>query len=150
LQIGGTVYWQDDVKTKASKATIRLPEEVLKVLQQVRAAQARNKLLLGEAYQDNNLVFCKADGTAYRPDFIYHRFKELLAANGLPAIPFHALRHTFCTMLLEQGEELSTVSKLARHSSYSITADTYGHLTKVMQDQASDTMDRILKGQAKK
>ncbi len=57
----------------------------------------------------------------------------------------HALRHTFCTILLEQGEDLSTVSKLARHSSYSITADIYGHLTKSMQDKAADKLDVILK-----
>jgi integrase len=48
-------------------------------------------------------------------------------------------------MLLESGEELSTVSKLARHSSFSITADIYGHLTTNMQNQAAEKIDAILK-----
>lgn len=37
------------------------------------------------------------------------------------------------------------MSKLARHSSYSITADIYGHLTKTMQDRAAEKMGTILK-----
>lgn len=146
LQVGGKVYLQDDVKTKASKATITLPDEVVKVLKQVKKDQAKNKLLLGEAYQDNYLVFCREDGTPYRPDVIYHTFKDLLKKHGLPDVSFHAMRHTFCTMLLEHGEELSTVSKLARHSSISITADTYGHLTQPMRDKAASKLDGILSG----
>lgn len=146
LQVGKKVYLQDDVKTKASKATVTLPDEVVRVLRQVKIDQAKNKLLLGEAYQDNSLVFCKADGTAYRPDYIYHTYKDLLKAHGLPDVSFHAMRHTFCTMLLEHGEELSTVSKLARHSSISITADTYGHLTQPMRDKAASKLDGILSG----
>ena len=119
---------------------------MVRVLRQVKIDQAKNKLLLGEAYQDNGLVFCKADGTAYRPDYIYHTYKDLLKAHGLPDVSFHAMRHTFCTMLLEHGEELSTVSKLARHSSISITADTYGHLTQPMRDKAASKLDGILSG----
>jgi len=112
----------------------------------VKAQQAKDKLALGEAYQDNNLVFCWPDGSLIRPDHVYRRYKKLLKQNGLPEARFHDLRHTFCTLLLEAGEDLATVSKLARHSSYSVTADIYGHLTKTMQDRAADKMDAILKG----
>ncbi|MGE5398087.1 MAG: tyrosine-type recombinase/integrase [Chitinophagales bacterium] len=146
IQIGSEIRWQDSVKTKASKSTVTLPGEVIKVLKQVIKQQARNKLLLGEAYQDNDLVFCRADGTAYRPDYIYHQYKRLLAANSLPDTTFHALRHTFCTLLLESGEDLATVSKLARHSSVSITADLYVHKTQTMQERAANRMDAILTG----
>lgn len=149
MKVGAKIYLQDEVKTKASKAVITLPDEVISVLKQVKKDQARYKLLLGEAYQDNDLVFCKEDGTPYRPDTVYHVFKKLLKNNGLPNVSFHALRHTFCTMLLEQGEEISTVSKLARHNSISITADIYGHLTKPMRDQAASKLNKILSGKSR-
>lgn len=144
LQVGRKLYNQDDVKTKASRATVTLPDEVVKVLKQVKTAQAKSKMLLGEAYIDNNLVFCKGDGTAYRPDFIYHKYKGLLKEYGLPDTTFHALRHTFCTLLLEDGEDLATVSKLARHSTLSITSDLYVHRTQTMQKRAASKLDSIL------
>lgn len=146
LQIQGQLHLQEDTKTKSSKATIKLPGEVLKALKQLKRDQAKEKLLLGEAYQDQDYVFAWEDGRPIRPDYLYHRFNALLKQNGLPDVRIHDLRHTFCTLLLEAGEDLATVSKLARHSSYSITADIYGHLTKTMQDQAASKMDAILKG----
>ena len=146
LQVGRELYTQDDVKTKASRATVTLPDEVVKVLKQVKKDQAKNKLLLGEAYMDNNLVFCREDGTPYRPDYIYHQYKDLLKEHGLPDTTFHALRHTFCTLLLENGEDLATVSKLARHSTLSITSDLYVHKTQTMQERAASKLDSILTG----
>jgi integrase len=146
LLINGKLTLQEDTKTKASKATVKLPSEVVKVLKKVRAEQAANKLALGEAYNDQGFVFCWPDGSPYRPDYVYHRYKKLLDWNGFPPARLHDLRHTFCTLLLEAGEDLATVSKLARHSSYSVTADIYGHLTTKMQDKAAEKMDAILKG----
>lgn len=144
LQLQGQLHLQEDTKTKASKATIQLPGEVVKVLKQVKRNQAQAKLILGEGYNDKGFVFAWGDGRPIRPDYLYHRFKALLKDNKLPEVRIHDLRHTFCTLLLEAGEDLSTVSKLARHSSYSITADIYGHLTKTMQERAAGKMDAIL------
>lgn len=149
LQIKGQLLLQEDTKTKASKATVKLPGTVAKELKKVKKQQAKDRLFLGEAYQDLGFVFAWPDGHPIRPDYLYHQFKTLLKENGLPDVRFHDLRHTFCTLLLEAGEDLATVSKLARHSSYSITADIYGHLTKKMQDQAADKLDIILKDQKK-
>lgn len=144
LQLQGQVILQEDTKTKSSRATVKLPGVVIKELKKIKKQQAKSKLSLGEAYQDQGFVFCWNDGRPFRPDFVYHRFKALLKENGLPSVRFHDLRHTFCTLLLEAGEDLASVSKLARHSSYSITADIYGHLTTGMQERAANKMDSIL------
>jgi integrase len=145
IQVKGKVFLQEDTKTKSSTATVKLPNTVVKELRKVKKQQAQYKLILGKAYQDSDFVFTWPDGRYIRPDYLYHQYKNLLKENGLPDTRFHDLRHTFCTMLLESGEELSTVSKLARHSSFSITADIYGHLTTNMQNQAAEKIDAILK-----
>jgi len=46
---------------------------------------------------------------------------------GIPDAAHHTLRHTFCTLLLEQGRgaNLYSVSKLMGHSSTTITETTY-------------------------
>lgn len=43
-------------------------------------------------------------------------------------IRFHDLRHTCATNLMKAGVPLAHVSRVLRHSSIRITADTYGHL----------------------
>ena len=42
----------------------------------------------------------------------------------------HLFRHNFCTSLLKAGVDLTMVSKLAGHSSVSITAKYYIHQTR--------------------
>ncbi len=45
-------------------------------------------------------------------------------------VDFHALRHTYITMLAMSGANPKVVQKLARHSSITLTMDRYTHLTK--------------------
>jgi integrase len=43
-------------------------------------------------------------------------------------IRIHDLRHTFASLLLQQGESAVYVKEQLGHSSIQITVDTYGHL----------------------
>ena len=47
---------------------------------------------------------------------------------GLHQIRLHDLRHTYVTLLIEQGENLAYIRDQLGHSSIQITADVYGHL----------------------
>jgi len=40
----------------------------------------------------------------------------------------HDLRHTFASLLLQQGESVVYVKEQLGHGSIQITVDTYGHL----------------------
>jgi integrase len=51
------------------------------------------------------------------------------------------LRHTFATLLLQQGESLAYVRDQLGHSSIKITVDTYGHLVPGGNRQAVDKLD---------
>ena len=42
----------------------------------------------------------------------------------------HLFRHTFCTQLLKRGVDLTTVSKLAGHSTVNMTAKFYIQTTR--------------------
>jgi integrase len=42
----------------------------------------------------------------------------------------HALRHTYASLLINQGESIMYVSRQLGHASIQITADLYGHLFK--------------------
>ena len=47
---------------------------------------------------------------------------------GLREICFHDLRHTFGSLLIQDGASLTYVKEQMGHSSIQITLDTYGHL----------------------
>lgn len=47
---------------------------------------------------------------------------------GLRRIRFHDLRHTFGSLLNQDGASLAYVKEQMGHSSIQVTVDTYGHL----------------------
>lgn len=52
----------------------------------------------------------------------------------------HLFRHTFCTMLLKRGVDLTTVSKLAGHSTINMTAKFYIQTTRAEKQQAVELL----------
>jgi integrase len=53
----------------------------------------------------------------------------------------HVLRHTFASLLLQQGESLTYVKEQMGHASIQITADVDGHLVPGGNRQAVDRLD---------
>jgi hypothetical protein len=75
-------------------------------------------------------------------DNLRHRaFYAVLKASGLRRIRFHDLRHTFASLLLQQGESPVYVKEQMGHSSIAITVDLYGHLIPGGNRQAVDRLD---------
>jgi integrase len=75
-----------------------------------------------------NWVFCNDVGN---PQDMYNlkrrHFKRSLRESGLREIRFHDLRHTYATLLIQQGESLAYVKDQLGHSSIKMTVDTYTH-----------------------
>ena len=87
-------------------------------------------------------VFCKETGGLLNPDNLRKRvFYGLLRASGLRRIRFHDLRHTFASLLLQQGESPVYVKEQMGHSSIQVTVDLYGHLIPGGNKQAVDRLD---------
>jgi integrase len=55
-------------------------------------------------------------------------FHKCLEKAGLRRIRFHDLRHTFASLLIQNGESLAYVKEQLGHSSIKMTVDVYGHL----------------------
>ncbi|GIM45027.1 hypothetical protein DNHGIG_05760 [Collibacillus ludicampi] len=68
---------------------------------------------------------------------------------GVPVLSPHALRHTHAVHLLEAGANIKYVSERLGHASVKITADTYLHVTKKIEDDALTLYESYLENRAK-
>ena len=104
-------------KTAASRRTIALDAGTVTTLKRHRSVQSAERLAAGPVWRDSGMVFTMEDGRALQPAYITRVFPKRSAAAGLPPVTFHALRHSYLTMLLRSGEPLRVVSQRAGHSS---------------------------------
>ena len=104
------------------------------------------KLLVGRApaLQPDDLVFVSEAGTPLVPRNVNREFHKVLAQAGLDDRRMHDLRHSFATLLLEQGEDLIVVSEMLGHASTVITSDFYAHVRRGLQERAASRMDVVL------
>jgi len=68
-------------------------------------------------------------------------FFKALAKAGMRRIRIHDLRHTFASLLIQNGESLAYVKEQLGHHSIQITVDIYGHLVPGANRQAVDRLD---------
>lgn len=134
-------------RTKSRKPRpIQLDGTTVAVLRAVRARQAKERLLLGPSYVDNDLVFAKPDGQPTHPEHFSMAFDRRVARYKLPRIRLHDLRHTWATLALAAGVDVKIVSERLGHASAKITWDIYQHVTPTMQQDAAETVARLIFG----
>jgi len=131
-------------KTELSKRTIPIPDEVMAALKEHKKKQNEEKLFLGQAYQNDGLVFATEEGKLIEPRNLARKFETLLRAAGLPKIKFHGLRHGFATMLLEANEHPKNVQILLGHSTITTTLDIYSHVDIDIKKKAVEKISAIL------
>ena len=87
-------------------------------------------------------VFIGTEGTMIDPDNFRHRvWVKLLAKAEFRHIRIHDLRHTFASLLIQQGESLAYVKEQMGHHSIQVTVDIYGHLVPGGNRAAVDKLD---------
>jgi integrase len=68
-------------------------------------------------------------------------FQPALTKAKLRHVRIHDLRHTFASLLIQQGESLAYVRDQLGHSSIQVTVDIYGHLVPGSNRAAVDRLD---------
>ncbi len=146
VSIAYKIAWSTP-KTAKSARVIALDPATCDVLRAHRSRQDDEKSLVGDSYDDGDLVFAKPDGSPLHPDYVSQRFGRLVKNAGLPMIRPHDTRHTAATLLLEAGIPVKVVSERLGHSTTSITADLYQHVAPHMQEQAANKLGAMLLGE---
>jgi len=143
-RVDGMGYQFVEPKTKAGKRTVMLGESTLQVLREHHEILEWQKAFAGNEWQENDLILPNSVGTPGDPSNLRKDFNNVLDRVGLPRIRFHDLRHTAASLLLNHNVPLIVVSRMLGHSKVSITLDIYGHLIHEMQDQAANTMEKLV------
>ena len=86
-------------------------------------------------------VFCNEKGQPLNQNRIRLKFFCLLKGAGVRQVRFHDLRHSFASLLLQNGESPVYVKDQMGHSSIQVTVDLYGHLIPGRNKQAVDRLD---------
>ena len=137
---------REHTTTKSKKSRrVDLSREVRRILVELRDERLLEAYLKGKNSIADELVFRSPGGAILDPDNLYHRiFLPVLAKAGIRRIRLHDLRHTFGSLLLQNGASIVYVKEQMGHSSIQVTVDTYGHLTPGANVNFVDRLDAVL------
>lgn len=141
-----TVVRDATTKTVCSMRTLPLCPYTYQYFQTLKQQQMCLQEMCGDAYNTAFCDFVCVDklGGLLQPDFVSHRFQQLLAANNLRRIRFHDLRHSCATIMLYLGYFLKDIQTWLGHSNYNFTADTYIHSASAMHEQMAEHLSAEL------
>ncbi|MBS7528556.1 site-specific integrase [Fusibacter paucivorans] len=132
-------------KTKASNRTIPIPAEIQKPLRAQISSEKEKHLKLMIPFTDSSLVFSASNCAPIRGDRLTSRFRKLQSNIGIyDTVNFHALRHTFCSLLAKKRVPLKVASELMGHSSVAPTDQIYTHVDVETKTEAINTLKGIL------
>ncbi len=142
------IGWQfSEPKTKSSKRTLTLPTSLVGELRDHRICQHKERLKLGSAWQDYDLVFPSQVGTPSTHSNITQVYKRVLKRAELrTSLRLYDLRHSHATLLLKAGVHAKVVSERLGHSSIALTLDVYSHVLPSMQAEAAEHLEVMLYG----
>jgi len=123
-------------KTKASRRTVELPDELVSALKRWRLRCPKG---------EHDLVCPNAKGGPMQSsDLLRTGLHPALRRAGIRQVRFHDLRHAFASNLLAGGVDVVTVSKALGHANVHITLVTYAHAIPKQRHGAGDAFARLL------
>ena len=130
-------------KTTKSRRQVPLSPSTSIILRQHRDRQRAQRLLMDHPVTDNDLVFCKVDGSPLLPHSLSQAWRRLARQAGFHGIRLHDARHTHATLMLEQGVNWKIISERLGHGSVAMTLDLYAHASPGLQQAAAQGFDRV-------
>ena len=96
-------YILTTLKTKCSKRQISIPEFVLNELRKHKDIQDEWIELVGDLYQNEDLVICTNTGTVQDARNVIRAMKRIIKEAKVTEIRFHDMRHTHASILYRRS-----------------------------------------------
>lgn len=116
-------------KTTNSFRTIPIPASLIDKLQAVK--------------KKKGYLFLDKEGNLLKGKNVSTKWTKILKECNIPHKKFHAIRHTYGSMLLQKGVDIETVAELMGHSAITIT-EIYMHSEKKIKSKSVNKLNSIL------
>ncbi len=146
LQLGGEIIGSKPKSTAgpvAGKRRAWLDATSLAMTRVHRKEQVATRLRASTAWQDNDLIFCREDGSPWPPDYVSRRFKEIARAAGLPVIKLHEGRHSAASLARDAGVDAKIRQEQLGHATGAMT-DHYTHVLADAHLAAAEAVARLV------
>jgi len=130
-----------DPKNKTSRRNIDVDPSLLLELKKWR-------LRLGKSELDDLVFPSPTDGPLHRSTLYKRGFLPAIRKSGVPRVRFHDLRHTYASLLIDQGEHPKYIQTQMGHSSITVTMDVYGHLMNKVNVISANKLAKTVFGEA--
>jgi integrase len=135
-------------KTAHGVRRLKLGKSTLEHLRKHRVAQAKERLSVGDAWADLDLVFATEAGGLLDPNNVSKWYKKACKSAGVYGKGkrgIHAQRHTVATALADSQPPHVIASTLG-HASSTYTMDTYVSVMPKHAEDVADVLEQRLKG----
>jgi site-specific recombinase XerD len=132
------------IRLSIAKAIQRDELSALAALQAHHVRQAKERLAAGKRWQDYSLVFASQVGTPLDASHVRRAFKAItnraaLRENWTP----RELRHSFVSLMSDNGVPIETIADLVGHASIAVTEEVYRHQLKPVITRGAETLSTI-------
>ena len=127
-------------KTASSVRVLPLPLILIEKLKKLKKEQNLNILKLGDLYHNNNFIFTTWNGHIMNIHTPTNWWREFVDKHNLSRVTLHGLRHTCCSLMLKEGNDLTSISKTLGHSNLSTTLNIYSHMIEDNKKAAIDSV----------
>lgn len=146
IQVWRSVREDGDTKTRKSRRTLALPRRCLLALHAHRQLQDDDRQKkAGHRWQDTDLVFASALGTALDAANVRRAFRRIIKTAGLNPAEWtpRELRHSFVSLLSAHGLSLEQIADLCGHAGTTVTGTVYRHQLRPVLLDGATAMDQI-------
>ena len=127
LEVRRAIVRRQVTTTKTHKIRrVDMSPQLLQTLTALKETRQLDATLKGEPMPE--WVFLSQTGQRVNDDLLRTAFRACLAAAELRRIRFHDLRHTYASLMIQQGAKPKYIQEQLGHGSISITLDIYSHL----------------------
>jgi integrase len=131
-------------KSKASRRTLPVPDDVVQVLKAARQRQREERLRFGEGYGGGEYVCSDEMGNPLHPDAITSRWQKLLSDMGIGYVRLHDARHSCATLMHLRGTPIAVIAAWLGHASAAFTMATYAHSQDEALKAAASSFGRVV------
>ena len=144
VDVWRSVRAHGDTKTKKSRRSLGLPRMAVEALGEQLQRQAVARERAGVLWRDDGLVFTTARGTRLDAADVRRSLRMVCRKAGLGEqwTP-RELRHTFVSLLSDNGMAIEEISRLVGHSSSNVTETVYRHQLRPVITVGAEAMDKI-------